>query len=771
MSFAAPHLVYLILLAPLAGVLAAVLWRRRLRADAAWAARGLWDRLLPDFSRARLALAVACVALSVLGTALALARPRYGEAREKVERRGVDVVFLLDSSLSMAAADVAPSRLFAAKAMVRRMSQAMPGDRVALVETEGEGLVLAPLTLDGAVLDLLLDTVEPGSLPRPGTELAAGLDTALGLFGPQRAKHRALVVLSDGEDHGGGLEAATARLRDNGVAVFALGIGTPQGAPIPLADGGYKHDEQGQVVITRLHEENLEPMAAATGGSYLRVSGAATDPAPLLRQIDRLEKRRLESETMNTRQERFQWPLLLAAAALLLQLAVGPFAPERRRRGAPRGRSPGSGPSRGRGPGPGPSAARLRSAAAWAAAALWLAAAVAAAVPAAATAPLTTVAATAAPSPALVATPAAAAIGLAQAVPQAPVPTAPTKAATPAASAAAPTPTAAPMKAAKVALTATAALGMAATAAPSAPAAPAAPATGGLLPQAIPPARALAALRSSLSWLQPHLPLWLERVLFNPRERTAAALAALRGQDAEAAVRRADSALHLAPDSPLTRYNAGTARLAGGAGGGKARAAEAVPLLEGAVRDAGPDLAAAASYNLGNARFASGDLAGAVEAYKQALRVTPADADAKFNLELALREQQRQRSGQRGMGGPRGGGDSPRQGDRRQTAGQGGSGAAGANPQAGKPEQRGDSQQQGRQQGQAGQSAQAAGSPGQGGVPAYSQRPLSGYQDQPEMSAGEATAVLEAVQNLERQQRRLVAARQARQRAAGGVDW
>jgi Ca-activated chloride channel homolog len=331
MSFGAPRLLWLLALAPLAAVAAAALWRRRLRADEAWAARGLWDRLLPAYSPSRLALSIACIGLSVAGMALALGRPRWGGAEEKVERRGVDVVFLLDSSLSMAAPDISPSRLFAAKTLIRRMSQAMPGDRVALVQSEGEGLMLAPLTLDGAVLDLLLDTVEPGSLPLPGTELAAGIDTALQLFGPQRAKHRALVILSDGEDHGGALDAATAKLKDSGVVVFALGVGTPQGSPIPLGGSDYKRDDQGQVVITRLHEENLEPLARATGGTYLRVTSAATDPAPILSHIDRLEKRTLENETVVTAEERFQWPLLLAAAALALQLAVGPFVAERRR--------------------------------------------------------------------------------------------------------------------------------------------------------------------------------------------------------------------------------------------------------------------------------------------------------------------------------------------------------------------------------------------------------------------------------------------------------
>ena len=109
--------------------------------------------------------------------------------------------------------DVAPSRLFVAKALVRRMVRALPGNRVGLVQAEGTGVVLAPLTLDGGVLDLLLDTVEPGSLPTPGTELAPGLETALRLFGEESEKHRVLVVLSDGEDHGGGVNERIALLK------------------------------------------------------------------------------------------------------------------------------------------------------------------------------------------------------------------------------------------------------------------------------------------------------------------------------------------------------------------------------------------------------------------------------------------------------------------------------------------------------------------------------------------------------------------------------
>jgi tetratricopeptide (TPR) repeat protein len=297
----------------------------------------------------------------------------------------------------------------------------------------------------------------------------------------------------------------------------------------------------------------------------------------------------------------------------------------------------------------------------------------------------------------------------------------------------------------------------------------------------------LPGLGSPLSFLHPHLPAWLERWLYNPRERTAAAIQGVARGDSKAAVAAADTALRLAPDAPLARYNAGSARLATGrragsgppAAGAKtavdpALAREAVPLLAGAVKAAGPELAADASYNLGNARLAAGDFAGAAEAYKQTLRVAPGSGDAKFNLELALREEQRQRQNPRQALGPRGGGGRPRPGDRRQTAGQGGSGEVGAIPQPGQPgrqpEQQAPSPQQGQRQGQNGLAQRAQGLNGQPS-PLSGRQPLAGYQDQPEMSASEAAAVLEAVENLERQHRRQVAARQARQRAASREDW
>lgn len=329
MNFAEPRLLLLLLLGPAAAALAAWSWRRRLRAQAEWAAVGLWRRLGAGDPRRRTLLAVALLTLAVLGIAFGLARPRWGERTETVERQGVDIVFVLDSSLSMAAPDVSPSRLFAAKALLRRLVEELPGNRVALLQAEGEGVVMTPLTVDAAVIDLLLDTVAPNSLPTPGTVLGTPLEQAMQLFPPGGKKHRAIVLISDGEDQGGGLDAVTAKLHEAGVTVDAIGVGTPQGSPIPLAEesNGFKRDREGRVVVSRLGEKALEDLAGATGGVYLRATSAATDLAPVVSRIRAMEKKSLDSQALSTLEERFQWPLVAAVAALAVLLVARPFPP------------------------------------------------------------------------------------------------------------------------------------------------------------------------------------------------------------------------------------------------------------------------------------------------------------------------------------------------------------------------------------------------------------------------------------------------------------
>lgn len=265
-----------------------------------------------------------------------------------------------------------------------------------------------------------------------------------------------------------------------------------------------------------------------------------------------------------------------------------------------------------------------------------------------------------------------------------------------------------------------------------------------------------AALPSLSSLWTPHLPAWAERWLWNPRERTTQAIAAWNAGDAKAVAEATGTALRLAPDDPRTRYNAGTAELI------NHRLRQSIDLLQKAARDAPPGLAPAAYYNLGNARLAAHDAAGAVEAYKQGLRLAPAAKVIKHNLELALREREKE---QMRMKSPREGsrGDRP---DKQSSSNSPGSG----DPNQQQDQRRSDANDPGRdrQQGQPGPPQQAGPRPAQ---PGNQGQPLPQFRNQPDMSAREAAALLQAVENLERQQRRKQAAERAQRRGAQEKDW
>ncbi len=259
----------------------------------------------------------------------------------------------------------------------------------------------------------------------------------------------------------------------------------------------------------------------------------------------------------------------------------------------------------------------------------------------------------------------------------------------------------------------------------------------------------------ALPW-KPHLPTWAERWLWNPRERTSQAIEAWDAKNPGKASAAAATALRLAPDDPRTQYNAGTTEL------GAKHLRQSIRLLEKAVRDTPSDLAPAAQYNLGNARLAAGDAAGAVEAYKQALRLAPADANVKHNLELALREREQERMR---MKSPREGSRGDRPDDRNPSDS---NGSGDPNDQQDKRRSDANDPGQDRQKGQPGPPRQAGPHPAQ---PGDKGQPLPQFRNQPDMSAQEAAALLQAVENLERQQRRKQAAERAQKRGAQEKDW
>ncbi len=250
---------------------------------------------------------------------LALAGPKWGYHWQEIHRQGIDLFIALDLSKSMLAEDVKPSRLERAKREIGDMLDILPADRVGIVAFAGNGYVVCPLTLDHEVARMFLEDVKVGHIEPPGTDIGRALRRALKSFSEQTGAHRAILLISDGEDlEGGGLEAAR-KAKAAGVKIFCVGIGT-QGAPVPVAnEEGRKEflkDRQGNTVVSKLGRDSLQKIALETGGAFLQTSGGAFQLSSFYKdQISKMEKKEGGETRKKVYENRFQWPL---SAALLL---------------------------------------------------------------------------------------------------------------------------------------------------------------------------------------------------------------------------------------------------------------------------------------------------------------------------------------------------------------------------------------------------------------------------------------------------------------------
>ena len=285
-------------------------------------------------ARRRASLQLAAIGLGLL----ALARPQLGERQAELARTGRDLLLVLDLSRSMTVTDVTPSRLAAAKAAAWETISASPGDRVGLIVFGGSAFLQLPLTSDHAALKLFLDAASPDDLGDPATDIGTALATAGKVFEHEGDRgHRAVLLVSDGESGEGDLEAATTGLRAEGIPVFALGVGSTGGGPVPAdsseAPEKFHRDHIGRIAISKLEENELRNAAKLTGGAYARAD-RAEDRKVLRTALAKVRSRMLSARKSAERADRFQWPLALAVAALLGDLGLAGIFTRQRRRAA-----------------------------------------------------------------------------------------------------------------------------------------------------------------------------------------------------------------------------------------------------------------------------------------------------------------------------------------------------------------------------------------------------------------------------------------------------
>jgi Ca-activated chloride channel family protein len=328
MELGNPTAIYFLGLAALGALLFALETLSTRRALERFAASSLVGKIVKGYSRRRKILKRSLVVLALILLIIAWAMPRIGRGTRIVKREGADVAVALDVSTSMLAEDVSPNRMELAKQAVISLVLRLPNDRFALVGFAGASFIHCPLTLDKDALAMFVDFMNPGVVSQQGTDIGAAITESLKALESSSGRGKAIVIITDGEDHGSGTEAALERAEADGVRIYTVGIGTAGGEPIPIRDAkgnirAYKRDESDEVIVTRLNEGGLDRVAAATGGESFRLGGGERDMAKLAKAIEGLEKGVFEERTFEDYVELFPVPLLLCFLLLVAEAFVG----------------------------------------------------------------------------------------------------------------------------------------------------------------------------------------------------------------------------------------------------------------------------------------------------------------------------------------------------------------------------------------------------------------------------------------------------------------
>jgi Ca-activated chloride channel homolog len=337
-----PESLWLLWLVPALLVFYIYAFRTRTRLLQRFASSAMLERLTAGLSRPRQYFKAALILVALLACVLALAEPKYGFTWEEVERKGVDIVVALDVSDSMLVEDAESggklSRLERAKREITDLLRLLEGDRVGLVAFAGTAFLECPLTLDYGAAEVFLGAIDTDLIPLKGTALGEAIHTSLKAFEGAEHDSKAIILITDGEDHGGNALRVAEEAKEAGVRIFTIGIGRDEGAPIPTPSGGFRRDRRGEMILSRLDETTLKRIALETGGRYVRsVTGDVDLEQIYLQGIKAtLEDQELGSRRRQRWEERFQWVLGLAILALMLE----PMIAERVRPSPPQSPSP-----------------------------------------------------------------------------------------------------------------------------------------------------------------------------------------------------------------------------------------------------------------------------------------------------------------------------------------------------------------------------------------------------------------------------------------------
>ena len=321
--FANPNALFLyIILAIIVGVYF-VSQRLRKKALRRYGSPELLDALMPEVSTFRPALKFWITFVALCFMVLLIARPQFGSKMETVKRQGIETIIALDISNSMLAEDVAPSRLEKSKNIISKLVDNFSDDKVGLIVFAGDAFIQLPITSDFISAKIFLETIAPELITRQGTNLNAAIDMATRSFTPKEGVGKAIIIITDGENHEGGAKEAAKAAAEKGMMVYVMGIGSPEGSPITAGRSGeFRRDKEGNIVITRLNEQMCQEIAAAGNGVYIRIDNTNNAQRVLQQELDKLAKADIETTIYKEYNEQFMVMAWVAFVLLLVELLL-----------------------------------------------------------------------------------------------------------------------------------------------------------------------------------------------------------------------------------------------------------------------------------------------------------------------------------------------------------------------------------------------------------------------------------------------------------------
>lgn len=322
MTFAHADYLLLLLLVPVFPVVQAVVLKLRARRIRRFGDETLVAKLMPSYSKAKAWVRTSLFSLAFFFFVIALAGPQVGAVLKEHNTKGAEVMIVLDVSNSMLAQDYSPNRLERAKLAISRVVDKLRDDRLGLIVFAGNSFVQLPITADYVSAKMFLNTISTESVPVQGTAIGEAINTAIRSFSSQSDKSRAIIVITDGENHEDDPVAAARQAAEMGIRVFVIGVGSPEGKMIPVG-GDYLRDKNGEIVVTRLDETVLNDVASAGKGLYVRAGNSEFGLNPIIQEIRKMDDEQYNSVVFEEYDQVYMYFLSVALFFLVLEMLVG----------------------------------------------------------------------------------------------------------------------------------------------------------------------------------------------------------------------------------------------------------------------------------------------------------------------------------------------------------------------------------------------------------------------------------------------------------------